>query len=169
MTSDFMAECEGLLLINKNNLDEELIHQPEVYHRVANEYALAVSRKDESKYELELAEADADQRIRLELAADNEKVTEPIVAKRVSLDAEVHNKTLEYLSSKELSERWKALVDSFGQRAYALRDLTSLYISGYFGEVVGNGERTAAKTRKGDEARKATADERRRQKAVNTS
>lgn len=163
-----MEEYRSFLKIDKNDLDTALLEQPDIFYRVANEYSLALSRKDQAKTLLDEAEAEADQLIRRDAEEEKEKISETVVKERIILDPEVKTRRMEYVSWVGLAGRWEAMRDSFTQRSYALKELVTLYATGYFGDVTGTGARNDAAGRQYETNRDSLAQERARRRAEKT-
>lgn len=120
------------LEIDKYNLDEELIRQPQLFQDVGEELVQAVSLRDEASERLKVVDAELDREIREQMIADGEKLTEGRVSSRVSthpLHAEAQGGLHEL---KEQAEILRVRKEAWSQRAYALRDLVQLYVAGYF-------------------------------------
>jgi hypothetical protein len=126
------AELRECLSIDRNALDDALIRQPQIYQEISEELTLAVSRKDQAAEGIKLAEAQADNAIRNDLMASGGKATEAAISSMVKLSDERQEAVNDHLLAKYEAERLSALKDSFHQRSYMLKELTGLYISGYF-------------------------------------
>ena len=115
------------LKIDKNSLDEELIKQPEIYHSISDEYALAISNRDAKKEQLETTDAELDAHYR----TVPDKVTETRIKNLVQVDPR-HTQAFEaYNEAKLKAARLDALKEAFGQRSSMLKELAQLTISGF--------------------------------------
>jgi hypothetical protein len=154
-----LDEYKEYLLINKNDLDSALVEQSTLYYRIGEAYAAVISYRDLEKSRLEEVRAEIDQMIRAESSI---KLTETQVANRI-LSHDHYIDAQERLASwKLLADKWVALRDAFNQRAYALRDLVSLYSMGYYTESIGRGEKAEARDRLASDIRPILAEERKR-------
>ena len=154
MARDERDRTSGLsdgLRIDRDSLDEELIHQPSLFYEVGEAYARAVSVRDDLKERL----SQTDARLNLELREDREgKFTEAMVMSEIQGNREHKEAVRSYLVAKEEAERLLALKEAFSQRAYILKDLCGLYVAGYFGDVsVCGRSATEMRERQGEEGR----------------
>jgi hypothetical protein len=156
-----ITEFVDYLKIDRDSLDEDLIQQPMLFYRVSQQLALANARRDKLKREMELLEAETRMSVREDLARHEEKVTEKQVTEMVNADGDLVALEKRYGTARFQAEQWGAMKESFSQRGYALKELVSLYLGNYFGEITDGTERGAARERLADEARKKLADRRR--------
>jgi hypothetical protein len=146
-SEDIFAQLKDGLNIDIDNLDFALIKQPNQYFHVAQQHALAISRRDKLDHEMDVLKASLDREIRLEAIKTGEKITESQIKAAIERDKEHRALMFEYLYAKREADQWLALKDSYQQRSYILKDLVSLHVSGYFGEAVGAKERGDARKR----------------------
>lgn len=130
--SSLSEELRKHLKIDRLNLDEELIKQPQLFFEVAEAAAIARSRMDAAKDNVERVESDVDQRIRQDAANEDERLTEKEIKALIQNDDDRVKAYASYLDLKRQTEELDQLRDSFRQRGYMLRELAALYISGYF-------------------------------------
>jgi hypothetical protein len=153
---DMQTELEEFspeLKIDKYRLDDEIAKQADLYHRVSAGFAEAASWRDRAKHDLSMTEAEAAQFIR----TSTEKATEAGVKEQLTLTKSVVNARRNYISWERVTEEWKGLQIAFDQKSKMLRDMSQLYVSGYF---------TVTATGKADDnAREARATVGRRQMA----
>ncbi len=126
-------ELEEGLLIDKNTLDEIHEQHPDLFHRVAKQLTLLISRRDAAKQEKEDVEAQIDAKIRRDAEIAEEKVTEKQIESEKRLHKEVRAAMDRLASLQKQVGQWTALKEAFIQRSYALSGLVDLYTSGYFG------------------------------------
>jgi hypothetical protein len=129
-----LDRLEGGLKIDKYRLDDELIEQAHYYNEVAQRFADAVSYRDEAKAELEGTKAKLALGIRMEYAQANQKITESTVDAQVIAHPEYQNALTALAAWSDRVNRWSGLRDSIHQRGYALKDLSALYIAGYWAD-----------------------------------
>lgn len=129
-----MEQAKSALVIDKNLLDDELIKQPILYQEVAEQYAMAVSRRDAAHENVKRVDADLYKRIREAYAAEGVKATEAMVQNEITNHPEHIEAYDAYLECKQQADLWSSVKESFGQRSYAIRDLVELYLAGYFAD-----------------------------------
>jgi hypothetical protein len=123
-----IKEAQKLLIIDKNNLDNELVGQAEIYATIGLKVAEAVSERDHLKEQVEIIFAD----IAREFRESAEKVTEGKVQEHVQLHPKYNAVKKDYLDAKKAAEEWMAIRDAFGQRVSMLKELCGLYSSEYW-------------------------------------
>lgn len=127
-----LKEFEQALTIDKHDLDTELLSQADLFYRVAQEYAEAVSYRDQAHENLKGTDADLNLQIRQQFA--DSKITEAKINAMVLDHQEHKEKFHSWLKDKEKADKIGHLKEAFIQRSYMLRDLVQLYIAGYFNE-----------------------------------
>ena len=143
-----IEEAEKLLLVDKNQLDDDLAMQPDTYYQVASASAECGALRDSAKYELDQITAETDARVRQELQdeadqdAKRKKPTEAEICNNARLDRKVDAQQRHFAKWTRLAAQWRALEMAFAQRAHVLRDLTNLYTSSYFQTSSGNNPAT---------------------------
>lgn len=142
-----MAYYQQSLKIDKNNLDEMLIEQPQLFNDVSEQAALATSRADQAKDDLKRTEARLFMQTRRKFMDNNEKATEAVINAAVTKHSKRKEAYTAWIEAQREASEWDALKGSFLQRSFVLRDLCGLYISGYYGE-----SSVAGSTRKMDDA-----------------
>lgn len=165
-SSDLLEQYAELLQIDKNDLDTSLTEQSTVYYRVGEAYATAMSHRDYAKSNIDKVKADTDKYIRRRALEENEKVTEAQVANRILDDLNYQQAVIEHLEWKTVSDKWSALRDAFERRCYALRDLCTLWISGYYVDTVNRNDKVEARDRIASSARQTLAEERVRRRTA---
>lgn len=123
-----LKEAKGMLLIDKNNLDSELINQADVYATIGLQVAEAINDRDFLKEEVEVTYA----RLANLYRESGEKVTEGKVAEHVQLHPNYSAVKTDYLKAKKVAEEWMAIRDAFGQRVSMLKELCNLYQAEYW-------------------------------------
>lgn len=127
-----LEQYEQALVIDKNDLDNAIMQQPETFYRVALEYAQARDEVEALKDEVDRTDSNLSLRFREEAEAKNEKTTEGRIASMVITDQDHVEVVERYRAAKLQAERLGALKDAFNQRAGMLRELTNLYVSSYY-------------------------------------
>jgi|SRR5215469_1005194 len=122
----------GQMGIDKDALDEEFVRQPNLYWEVAHEYSRAMGMKDQLRHEIDLTKAELDKTIRDRYERDGGRLTEAKLESEILNTQRMADILNEYDQWKYMTEVWNSLKEATSQRAYALRDLAQLHISGYY-------------------------------------
>lgn len=122
---------EKKLVIERHDLDSELVSEPGLFNKVSECLAFAISYRDEAKKESKRVGAEADARIRSKLFQQMEKVTEGVVAREITLDQRVKESEDLIIQWDLLVNRWSGLKESFEHRHYNLGKLADMYVKGY--------------------------------------
>lgn len=146
--ADTYEDLQSRIKIDRGMLDEEVIAQASNYFHVSEGYAMAVSRRDAQKHNLEVQVAELDRDVRDSMVSEGEKVTEALVKAQITREPDFHRSHSAYLSACLEADRWEALRNAYRQRADMLKSLVQLHQSGYFGEVTGAAERQDAISRR---------------------
>lgn len=157
---EFYDEYRGKLLIDKNAMDDMWLDQPRIVQEIGERLALEISRRDEAKDDLADVTATLDAEVRELHADDEKKPTETALKNEIKQD-KTYKAALARQRALELNvSRLQTLSTSFHQRRYALQDLTTLWVSGYF--TSNSGAVKDARDRKGSSGREAMQAERKR-------
>jgi hypothetical protein len=152
---DPITELRGALQIDRDSLDEEMLRQPFLYLRVSEEYVLAASQRDAAKEELARTDAQLAAVYRKKAAKAAERTSEQKIGDLVIQD-DAHISAHEaFADAKRRADTLYALKESYDQRGKMLRELGSLYVSGYFDRVTVKGGETAVKDAKASMAKTA--------------
>lgn len=139
--SDFdESDLRDKLRIDRDNLDFEIVAQPEYYYHAGNACAEAVSRRDQA-YEL-IKQTDASLYIRIRTMVEDKgmKVTETLLTNMVIIEDDHVEANRNWVEAKGEADSLAVLRDSFQQRGYMLRDLVQLIVTGYYSEKPMNGD-----------------------------
>lgn len=149
-----LAELQSGLRIDRDDLDNEIATQADTYYRVAEASALAVSRRDEAKTQMEEELVRAALRVRSE--GKDEKLTEAFIKEQSSRDRKYTDARSLYLKAKSEADLWGAMRDAYEMRAKMLKAEAELHIAGYYqtsavsgraqrqvGEIANEGNRAA--------------------------
>lgn len=123
-------EFRRYLLIDKNDLDTEVSRHASLFYEIGEAYTQAIAERDALKEMLATIDAQLDAMVREEL--EGEKVTESMVKSRVQLHPNHATAFQAHLDAKLLADKLAALKESFHSRTYMLKELSALYLSGYF-------------------------------------
>ena len=128
------------LAIDKYALDDEFVEQADIYYRVSEATAQAVSLRDTAKSTLARSKAELELELRKQGSVTDARVTDKAIAAKVDSDEDIITLTEYYLETSAQAELWFALKDSFIQRSYMLRNLGSIYIAGYYSDRIIEGK-----------------------------
>jgi len=148
---DDLQELERGLRISKDDLDKELIRQPQTFYSVSKLFMSALAEKDSAELRSKQIEAEVDYELRKAASHSGEKKpTETQLKNQISAHIRVRKAKRRILAAQAASAQLDALRESYKLRSYALRDLVALYTSNYFSEDSGKSyerprERTAHK------------------------
>jgi hypothetical protein len=132
------------LRIDPDNLNEELVRQPELFCDVARRYALAVSERDAAKEQVSVARAKAYFVVREELESEGLKTTESAIGIQIELNKDYRSAMDRFQETKLAADQLAADKEAWQQRAYMLKDLAALYIAGYYGQSSVRGDASRA-------------------------
>ena len=123
---------EQQIQIDRDDLDTELVRQPSLFLEVSQKYVQAVSVRDAAKENVDVARAKVELKIRRRAEEQERKLTESTVKAEVEVHSMYREAVDAYLQAKERADRWLATKEAFSQRAFILKDLCGLYVSGYY-------------------------------------
>jgi hypothetical protein len=119
-----------LLVIDKHDLDEELIRQPENLQFICECVALAVSRRDTAKDKLKKTFAN----LLLDAKANDEKAPQYVLSARVEESADYQEELRALREAEREATSWLNLKESWIQRGYVLKELVQLWSTGYWAD-----------------------------------
>lgn len=124
-----LEELKQAISINKFELDEELVRQPQLFWECCEGYATAADKRDTAKHILQTKAATLAAIFR---ASSLEKVTEAKVTEHVESNPDYIAQGQFYLQYKKEAELWSGMRDTFAQRQSMIRDLVDNHKTGYF-------------------------------------
>lgn len=124
-------DYKNLLYVDTSVLDEELVRQPVLYQQVSEQTVLLESQRDAAYEKIKQIDAELNIVLREELTASGAKVTEAVVSSAVQSHPNHISAHEKYIELRTKASLFATLRDSFSQRSYMLRDLTTLHVSGY--------------------------------------
>jgi hypothetical protein len=161
----FLEEYGQGIAIDKDGLDENIMHQADLFYKVSETLALTISRRDEAKDNLKIVEAEVEDVVRQDAAEEEKKVTEAAIRNQVILHRDVRDATQLLAKLNREVGQLQALKEGYTQRSYMLKELVSLYLTRYYGDNPSQGRKAneaATRNAQYDDNRKALNDERRR-------
>lgn len=149
------------LQIDRNALDENVIQQPELYRQAAELHVLAMSERDMAKERMSVLDAQLADRTRTAWSTEGRKFAVAEVSEAVQQHAE-HQKAYEHWSAHDARTRMLgALLMSYEQRGKMLKEMSTLYVAGYFSVAVSrsagsdiSGARASANKQRASQQRK---------------
>ena len=129
---EFLNEYREYLKIDRTDLESALLQQADLWFRVAEEHAKAVSIRDQAYENIKQTDAKLNKEIRSEYEAEGVRVTESAINAAVLTHPEHVEAVETYLEAKQRADKLAALKDSFQQRSYMLRELTQMFLHGHF-------------------------------------
>jgi hypothetical protein len=123
-----LADLRSKLSIDKDDLDEALVEQPDLYYHVADAYVTAVAERDASKLDLEQATAELDEQYRKKAVEEEEKLTEAALRNKIISTPRIQKLEKDLLYLRAEADRWQALKEAFQQRSFMLRELVAMYV-----------------------------------------
>ena len=156
-------QLRGALIIDKDRLEEAVLRQPDLFFQVAEQYSLAVSRRDAARDNLSRMDAEIARNIRADLAKRNEKDTASVVTDLIILDARHIQAAEQFAKLKQASDEWGTLKESYEQRMRMLRELVSLYSTGYWTNAGAGRTNATVRNALADQARERMEEKRQEQ------
>lgn len=141
MSKEFTVdEIRQAIGVDKNDLDNVLVQQIDLYDYICKRYFASIDLKDAAKDEQKRVDAEALLEIRTKAEMTGAKTTESIVAALV----QTHTGHIEAVQKLLVAEKeyndWASLKDSFKNRSDMLRELGGLYSAGYFIKTAGSSQ-----------------------------
>jgi hypothetical protein len=129
-----MDDISTLLIIDKNNLDEEWRNQPLLAWKYTEIYAQAILERDQAKAHLELVSASLFKDITQDPTSFGVKGTDA-AAKNAVLEQPDYVVALDDFNQKNKNMNvLRGAVDAIAQRRSALENITKLFLSNYYAE-----------------------------------
>lgn len=140
MILDYLQDVK----INKFDLDNELVRQPELCLQYSDAHAQAEYDLAKAKEQLDVIRAQLDARIREEAQRANEKLTETVVGNRVILHPDYRAALAIYHEKQRIASMLKSAAMTFAtSRKEALENLVRLHLGNYYSRPVLPENRTA--------------------------
>ena len=136
--------------LDRNSLDIAAEEQPALYLEIAEQRAYANSRYDAARDDLLRTDAKLGREVRAEMEASGTKPTEGKIADVVLGKQEHLDAADKAAKAKQEADEWSALVSAFEHRKSMIRELATLYASGYY--TAGSARASGGKVRDADAA-----------------
>lgn len=162
-----VEELRDKIRIDKDDLDLEVISQPDLFYAASSAHALAVSNRDQAYEGLKQTDAELNLDIREEMLGKGEKFTETLLSSIVQSHESHKEAYIEYASYKRDAEQLQALKEAFLQRSHMLRELVQLYVTGYYSESALGTDTQEARNFKQGAAKNRVRNSRRRRLSEN--
>lgn len=133
-------ELHCSLIIDKHNLDEAIIKQPQLYFEVSSMLASLIDARDASKENLSRVDANIATELRVYYEKEGTKFTQSSIAEEVLQDQKHFASFNEFNICRRNVNSWSSLKEAYEQRARMLSHITKLWVSQYFSESVVSGD-----------------------------
>lgn len=127
-----LDEFEEALQIDKNDLDEEVIRQPQLIYMIHKACAGLVLKRDIADKTVDDIKLDLDKQFRKQAEDAGEKLTETALTRRIADTKAVRNAEEALLKAKHELAVWEGMKAAIQDRSYELRQLVSLYEVNYY-------------------------------------
>lgn len=124
-----LDEARSYLAVDKHNLDEELVQQPQLYERVGQELAMAQTDLASAKKSLEKMESELLDDL---LRKDTGRTSMEKLKSKLHFDPELQRMHAVLRSREEDVRMWTHMLEAFKARGYSIRDLAALYNANYY-------------------------------------
>lgn len=131
-----LEQAQQLLLIDRDNLDDECVRYASLMYDIGTECAISVSERDEAKMIVEQTYANLARQKRADAERNSIKLTEAKVEELVRTDDEYIEANNEYLEKKRNCDLWYSMRDSFASKGKMVVEVCNLFLAGYFGDKV---------------------------------
>ncbi len=152
---------EALLKIDRDDLDSAIIQQPDIFYRVSEAYVTARDSVEVAEENLGRVDAELDLEFRTSAEKKNEKTTETRIKSQIIIDPRHIGAAELYREAKLATEKLGAMREAFSQRSMMLKELTNLYVAGYFTTSSARGSAKQQAEAAANAGRTAMANERR--------
>lgn len=144
--------------IDREALDDAVQEQAEIFLRVCEFHVIATSQRDRMKADLDREDALIANKFRMTQMNSEVRVTDSMIKEHVATHPEHLRRVRELSEADSASDRWWILRSSFDMRAKMLRELVSLYTSGYYGANTAAAPRGRVGDALAEDARRRLAD-----------
>jgi len=122
-----------LLIIDRDQLDQELIEQSHYYMQISSKLAQAMEERDKLKDQVKILESSEGTRFRNLLHEESgKKPTESAVLECVKQSQRVIEAQNVHREMSRVVQDWQNLRDAWTQRSHSLKSLCDLYSADYF-------------------------------------
>ena len=143
--ASLLQQLRARIALDRHALDLAAEEQPQLFLDVANEHVMAQSRHDAARDELLRIDAELGRKVRADMEASGTKPTEGKIADNVlgeQRHVDAANKTA---AAKVEVDEWLALRSSLEHRKSMIRELATLYASGYYTAGASSGAKVAVR------------------------
>lgn len=136
-TTDDYRSMRTRVLIDKGQLDRCVEEQPQVFLEISERATDAVSVLDGHKMVIDRRKAELAREYRRTQAQAGEKHTDSMVTDYLLTHPEISRLNEQLAEFQKAVDNWENLKKSFEHRRSMLKELTALYVSGYWGDIGG--------------------------------
>lgn len=127
-----IAEAERGLIIDKADLDEENIRNPQMYYDVSSALVEASYQRDQQKATVEGLYAELDRQQRAKVLPSGKSPSETAIKIMIGEAPKMRAAEALLLKLTHDVSLWQAMKESYQQRSYSLKNLGELYSANYF-------------------------------------
>lgn len=127
-----LAELRAKVKLDRHALDLAAEEQPQLYLDAADQRVLARSRADEAKDNLTRTDARLGREVRAQMEKEGAKPTEGRVADVVLGHQDHLDAAAKFAEARREADEWDALTSALEHRKSMIRELATLYASGYY-------------------------------------
>lgn len=135
------------LRINRDDLDGELVHQPDLVEQVGRAYVAAMTARDMFDLDKKAALAELANKIRTRMRKNDPKVTVSAIDNAISCSKEAVDLERQSIRLAESVRLWDVLNDRVRSRGYVLHKLADMQVI-FGGAVAGQSEHGSREARK---------------------
>lgn len=120
--------------IDKFDLDNEVVKQPELFAKWVAQLPEAISIRDKLKFKIDVIYAELDYDVR-SLKGEKEKLTEAAIRNQIIVHQDYINVQNEYFEAKKDAQTIEGAIRAFEQRKDMIEALIKLHLAGYYSDV----------------------------------
>ena len=156
-----LKRLESGLQIDREGLDDAVLHHAEYLYNVGKRHTEAISYRDEAKNDFDGTKAKLNLQIRMKLVEDGEKATESAVEARIVVHPEYQNAQYVLGAWNDRVNNWRVLWESACARTDMLKECDRLWVGGYWATESIGAQRNEARDRTAERVKDALAEKRR--------
>lgn len=125
-------ELAKAVAIDKDSLDDELVHHAELFWHVCELLSKHTSERDGIKAKIKALEAQLDKKIRDEAASEEAKITEKEIERLIARNTQILTAQSAFLESAAVVRHLEFLKEAYQERRHNLNRLVDLFTSTYW-------------------------------------
>jgi hypothetical protein len=132
---DAFEQLQARLVIDKNQLDDELVWHSQNFFHVTEGCAYHNAVRDKRHLDMDVAYAELDGDIRDTAEVEDLRLSEAQIRSLIHRDPRYRTARLDFIEARHDAAKWDGLKNSYRKRAEQLRDLVDLARMNYYGEI----------------------------------